>query len=107
MLALDGEYWNEQARHPAAAWTAAGSPQWRQLSKWHWLICLGAEVAEVHKDEPFDISRKRQSNRDKRLARAKRVRAEREELDGLRRRSWTSDGKQHNNVKGKGKGKTW
>ena len=42
-----------------------------------------------------------------RLARAKRLRAEREELDRLRKRPWTSsaDGKQQDQ-KGKGKGKT-
>ena len=110
VLATDEEYWSEQVRHPAAAWTAAGAKGTplapaEQIALAH--MPGGAEVVEADRDEGNEGGRKRQANRDKRLARAKRLRAEREELDRLRKRPWTpsADGKQQDQ-KGKGKGKT-
>ena len=47
----------------------------------------------------------RQANQDKRLARVKILRADREELDRLRKRPWTTEDKTQV-TEGKGKGKT-
>ena len=110
VLATDEEYWSEQVRHPAAAWTAAGAKGTplapaEQIALAH--MPGGAEVVEADREDGIEGGRKRQANRDKRLARAKRLRADREELDRWRKRPWTSsaDGKQQEQ-KGKGKGKT-
>jgi hypothetical protein len=67
----------------------------------------GSEVVDADKEDFNDGGRRRQANRDKRLARAKRLRADREELDRLRKKPWSSgvDAKQQDQ-KGKGKGKT-
>jgi len=66
----------------------------------------GSEVVDADKEDFNDGGRRSQANRDKRLARAKRLRADREELDRLRKKPWSSgvDAKQQDQ-KGKGKGK--
>eukprot|EP00435_Cladocopium_sp_Y103_P012240 s3598_g3.t1 len=107
MLVVDEEYWNEQVRHPAAAWTASGSrgaplAPADQIALAH--VPGGNEVADVEKEDKPD-GKRRQSNRDKRMARAKRQRAEREELEALRRRTNSSDARPADKGKGKGKSK--
>ena len=80
-LSLDNEYWDEQVRHPAAAWLASGG---RGVGKW----------------------RKRtwgNPGRDKRLARAKRLRSEREELDKLRKLNHGGQAAGASKSRGKGK----
>ena len=64
-------------------------------------------MVDADKEDFNDGGRRSQANRDKRLARAKRLRADREELDRLRKKPWSSgvDAKQQDQ-KGKGKGKT-
>ena len=86
-LALDDEFWNEQVRHPAAAWLASGgrgaalAPA-EQISVTH--IPGGLDSLEADKEDVGDSKRK-QANRDMRLAKAKRIKSEREELDRLRK----------------------
>eukprot|EP00435_Cladocopium_sp_Y103_P025058 s1947_g6.t1 len=106
LLVADAEYWNEQVRHPAASWTASGSrgvplAPADQIAAAH--MPGGNEVADFEKEEKGD-PRKRQSNRDRRLARAKRLRAEKEELDAFRKKSTGGDGRGSDKGKGKGKG---
>lgn len=66
-LALDDEFWNEQVRHPAAAWLASGgrgaalAPA-EQISLTH--VPGGLEALEVDKEETTD-GRRKQSNRDR------------------------------------------
>eukprot|EP00435_Cladocopium_sp_Y103_P058389 s307_g20.t1 len=83
MLVVDEEYWNEQVRHPAAAWTASGSrgaplAPADQIALAH--VPGGNEVADAEKEDRPD-GKRRQSNRDKRMARAKRQRAERDKSE--------------------------
>ena len=105
-LALDEEFWNEQVRHPAAAWLASGgrgaarAPA-EQISITH--IPGGLDALEVDKEDSGDRKRK-QSNRDRRIARAKRIRSEREELDKFRKGN--SGGQAAGSGKAKGKGKS-
>lgn len=105
-LVADEEYWSEQVRHPAAAWMAGGArgiplaPE-EQISMMH--VAGGAAVLDVETEEKVDV-RKRQSNRDRRIARSKRIRAERDELDALRKQN--SHGERKVAEKGMGKGKT-
>ena len=106
-LAGDEEYWSEQVRHPAAAWVASGSKGTplapaEQIALAH--VPGGQEILEVDKEETPGGDRRRQANRDKRLARAKRMRAEREELERLRKKPSSAEFKPME--KGKGKGKT-
>ena len=108
MLSADEEYWNEQVRYPAAARTGAGAKGTplapaEQIAITH--MPGGLEGVEADKDEGIDISRRRQANRDKRAARAKRLKSDREELDRLRKRPWSAEHKPMES-KGKGKGKT-
>eukprot|EP00435_Cladocopium_sp_Y103_P003941 s3474_g1.t1 len=82
----DEEFWNDQVRHPAAAWVASrskGNPlaPAEQIAMSHFLGGIESLEADKENKDP----RKRQSNRDKRQAKAKRQKAEREELDRLRR----------------------
>ena len=104
-LAMDEEYWNEQVRHPAASWVAAGSRGMalapaEQVAAAH--FPGGAEVLDHSWEEPD--TKKRQSNRDKRMARSKRIRADREELEKLR--GHRAEGKGGSGGKGKQKGKS-
>ena len=104
-LSQDDEFWNEQVRHPAAAWVASGGKgqllppaEQAMMSR----INGGADVMDVPKEEKE--GRKRQSNRDKRMAKAKRVRDDRDELEKFRR-SDPKGGKSAAPAKGKGKSK--
>eukprot|EP00435_Cladocopium_sp_Y103_P066414 s1794_g28.t1 len=106
MLVADESYWNEQVRHPAAAWTASGcrgSPlaPADQIAMAH--VPGGNEVMDIDKEEKVD-GKKRQSNRDKRIAKAKRIKADRDELESWRKKGGASEGAKPD--KGKGKGKT-
>ena len=55
--------------------------------------------------EPKDDNRKRQSNRDRRAARLKRIKADRDELEALRRKGGSAEAR-GSQEKGKGKGKS-
>ena len=104
-LATDEEYWSEQVRHPAASWVAAGckgaplAPA-EQVAAAH--FPGGAEVLEPVIED--GDARKRQANRDRRLAKSKRIKADREELDRLR--SGRAEGRGSNGGKGKQTGKS-
>jgi hypothetical protein len=106
-LSLDNEYWDEQVRHPAAAWLVSGgrgvalAPA-EQVALSH--LPGGLEAMEVEKEEGGD-SRRKQSNKDKRVARSKRIRAEREELDKLRKLNHVGQAAGSGKAKGKGKSK--
>ena len=107
-LALDDAYWNEQVRYPAAAWTAGGSrgvpmAAAEQVAMAHHPGVK--DVGDVLKDESDGTGRKRQSNRDKRLAKMKRIRDDREELHRFRNKT-DNDGRAQGQGKSKGKGKT-
>ena len=96
-LAMDEEYWNEQVRHPATSWMVSGArgapvAPAEAIAGAH---LVGMAIGDGPKEESFD--RKRQANRDKRLAKAKRIKNEREELE-----KWRSRG--HGDVESKGKG---
>ena len=85
-LAKDDQYWSEQVRHPATAWIAAGgkgapvAPAENIASSHH---PGGQESLQPPKEDVKD-ERRKQANRDKRMARRKRVRDDRDELDKLR-----------------------
>ena len=106
-LALDNEYWDEQVRHPAAAWLVSGgrgvalAPS-EQVALSH--LPGGLDALEVDKEDTVEPRRK-QANRDKRLARAKRIKLEREELDKLRKLAHGGQGAGSSKSKGKGKSK--
>ena len=103
-LALDEEFWNEQVRHPAMSWMVSGSrgspviPA-EAIAGGH---AAGLGSGDVQKEEIND--RKRQANRDKRLAKVKKIKTDREELERLRNRG-QGDGA-GSTAKGGGKGKT-
>ena len=86
LLAQDDEFWNDQVRHPAAAWVAAGckgsliAPA-EQVAMTH--MAGGSEAMDVPKEDRD--GRRRQSNRDKRQAKMKRLRDDRDELDKYRK----------------------
>ena len=108
LLALDEEYWSEQVRHPAASWTAAGgrgalmAPA-EQAALAH--MPGGAESFESHMEEPDN--KRRQSNRDKRQAKQRRMKSDREELSRLRNQgNFHGQGEGASNGKGKSKGKS-
>ena len=110
MLAKDEQYWSEQVRHPAAAWTAAGShgvpvAPAEAIAATH--VVGGSDVLQAPKEERDE--RRRQANRDKRSARKKRQWEDREELRKLKSQRSDSDkgkGKGQNQGKGKSKDKT-
>ena len=85
-LAKDDQYWSEQVRHPATAWIAAGgkgapvAPAESIAASHH---PGGQESLHPPKEEPRD-ERRRQANRDKRVARRKRVLEDRDELNKLK-----------------------
>ena len=102
-LVDDSKYWDEQVRHPAAAWMASGArgspaPPADQIAMAH--APGGLEVAEV---EDKSENRRRQSNRDKRQARAKRLRSDREELESYRKKGGYGEARPAEKGKGKGK----
>ena len=108
-LSQDMEYWADRVHHPAAAWTATGGRGLPVVASEAAVLeviqggqkALGAEAehATSHADP-----RRTQSNRDKRMARKRRMAADREEL--ARHRSSSANGSKGNPTpKGKGKGK--
>ena len=103
VLAKDEAYWSEQVRHPASAWLVAGgvgapmAPA-DAIAVTH--LAGGTEALAVPKEEP---DRKRQSNRDKRLAKRRRQQEERTELAKLKGQR---DSPGHAAGKGSGKGKS-
>ena len=103
-LALDEEFWNEQVRHPATAWMVSGSrgapiiPA-EAIAGGH---TTATNVGDIQKEEFGE--KRRQANRDKRMAKAKRIRSDREELEKLRHRGQAGGGS--GAAKGSGKGKT-
>jgi hypothetical protein len=107
VLALDNEYWDEQVRHPAAAWLASGgrgaalAPA-EQVAMTH--LPGGLDSIEVDKEEDVEPRRK-QANRDRRQARAKRIRSEREELEKLRKVNHPGQAAASGKAKGRGKSK--
>ena len=104
LLALDDDFWNEQVRHPAASWMAAGErgPLIAAAERAALTHLPGSgEIMDIPKEERDP--RKRQSNRDRRTAKARRVKADREELERLR----SKDTREHKaGPSGKGKGKS-
>lgn len=85
MVALDDKYWNEQVRHPAAGWMACGShgapnQPAEALATAH---LPGLAVDGGDGDEKG--VRRRQANGDNRIAKRKRVAAEREGLAAPKR----------------------
>ena len=98
----DENFWSEQVRHPASAWLAAGgrgapvAPS-DIIASTH--LAGGADVVNPRKEETPD--RRKQSNRDKRLARKRRMQDEREELHKLRHQK---DNHGHAGGKAKDKG---
>ena len=101
MLATDYEFWSEQVHVPAASWLAngqRGAP--RVATEEAILDHLPIGTFDSDKD-PGGGDRKRQSNRDKRIAKRKRLADEREELAKLRRGQVPTGGQ-----KGGGKGKS-
>ena len=102
-LAKDDQYWSEQVRHPATAWIAAGgkgapvAPAENIASSHH---PGGQESLQPPKEDVKD-ERRKQANRDKRMARRKRVRDDRDELDKLRGNKSAAAGS-----KGSSKGKS-
>ena len=105
--APDNEYWDEQVRHPAAAWLASGgrgaaSAPAEQVAMTH--LPGGLDSIEVDKEEDVEPRRK-QANRDRRQARATRIRSEREELEKLRKVNHPGQAAGSGKAKGKGKSK--
>ena len=110
LLGADTEFWTERVHHPAAAWTASGG---------RGAPIVATEVAVLETIEGGDKalagdhesnrgvpdSKCTQSNRDKRLAKRKRLAADREEL-GRYRSSAASSSKGQPMTKGKCKGKS-
>ena len=97
-LALDERFWNEQVRHPAAAWLASGAhgspkPPAKAIAMAH----LPGPPAERVDDEDRS-DRRKQANRDKRMAKRKRWASEREELASFREQRAKGE-----SSKGKGK----
>ena len=86
-LTRDDTFWSEQVRHPAVSWLAAGG---RGAP-----VAAAEAIAGVHfpgmdyshsaSTGPGDSDRRRQSNRDKRAARKRRLLDQQEELQKLRR----------------------
>ena len=104
LLAQEDAYWDEQVRHPAAAWMASGG---RGVP-----MAAAEQVATAHHPgiadsmdmlkEEFD-PKKRQANRDKRAAKSKRIRDDRGELERLRA---SNNGAQRQGQDQGGKGKS-
>ena len=100
MLSKDEAFWSEQVRHPASAWLAAGG-RGAPLAPAETIAAThlpgGSDVLETSKE---DVDRKRQSNKDRRAARKKRLRDDREELQRFR-----TSPSSHGQAAGKGSSK--
>ena len=101
-LALDETFWNEQVRHPAAAWLASGSHGSPRPPAEAMALAHHPGPPVEHGDGDERSERRRQANRDKRSAKRKRWAAEREELTNFREQRSKGD---FNKGKSKGKGK--
>ena len=105
LLVDDGPYWQECVHIPAAAWIAAGSKGKPNVASETAILKAmpGGKELETNHPEVDDGERKRksQANRDKRLAKRKRVQEELNEYRKLK-----SGGKGDHGGKGKGKGKS-
>ena len=104
-LVDDGPYWQECVHIPAAAWIAAGSKGKPIIASEAAILRMmpggkDADGGQLDVDDP-DRKRKSQANRDKRIAKKRRIQ---EELADLRKMK--SGGKGEHGGKGKGKGKT-
>ena len=101
----DGAYWQECVHIPAAAWVAAGSKGKPTIASEAAILKMmpgGKEIEPGHHDgDDGERKRKSQANRDKRLAKRKRIQEELHELRKIK-----SGGKGDHGGKGKGKGKT-
>ena len=101
----DGAYWQECVHIPAAAWVAAGSKGKPTIASEAAILKMmpgGKEIEPGHHDgDDGERKRKSQANRDKRLAKRKRIQDELHELRKIK-----SGGKGDHGAKGKGKGKT-
>eukprot|EP00434_Breviolum_minutum_P040624 symbB.v1.2.036105.t1/scaffold5010.1/size60825/7 len=80
-LTKDVTYWNEKVHIPAAAWLAAGGKGAPVVASESAVMAVlpGSVNVETVEKEP-DVSRKKQANRERRLAKRKRIQEEREEL---------------------------
>ena len=106
-LTSDEVFWNEQVRHPAVSWMAAGGKGAP--------VAAAEAIAGAHfvgtESGPGPggsdvVDRKKQANRDKRAAKKKRVQEQREELQRLkaaRRPEATVEGGKKGTSKGKSK----
>ena len=107
-LSMDEGFWDEQVRHPAAAWTASGSKGVPMAAAERLALAHhpGVDVTDFVKDD--NDGRRRQSNRDRRQARAKRIRDDREELEKFRGKKNRTESRQGQGqgAKGKGRGKS-
>lgn len=103
-LATDEDYWSEQVRHPAAAWTAFGgrgtpmAPA-EQAALVH---ALGGQNIELEPEARTD-DRRKQSNRDRRAA---KVRGQVGRSWSFHKRGKASDNSGGGQDRGKGKGKS-
>ena len=107
-LAADQEYWNEQVRHPAAAWMVSGGKGVAMAPAEQAALAHtpgGSELLDLEADLKVD-NRRKQSNRDERAAKQRRIKAEREELEIFRKRGTSADARGGGQDKGKGKGKS-
>ena len=103
----DHAYWSETVHVPASAWTASGSKGKPVIASEASILNAieGDKVAHGSRGDGDSEEKKRKSqmNRDKRLAKKKRFREEREELRHLRNNN--SHGARQSNDHGKGQGK--
>ena len=97
-LTKDVTFWNEKVHIPAAAWMAAGGKGAPVVASESAVFSVlpGSGSAEVIEREP-DVNKKKLANRERRLAKRKRIADEREELRTLRNGQ---------NPKGNSKGKS-
>lgn len=97
-LTKDVTYWNEKVHIPAAAWLAAGGKGAPVVASESAVMAVlpGSVNVETVEREP-DVSKKKQANRERRLAKRKRIQEEREELRVI---------KAGQSAKGGSKGKT-
>ena len=106
-LSMDLEFWTEHVHIPATAWMANGQRGAPRVAAedaiLHHLPLGTVDGVPGDKDDPGGPHRKKQANRDRRLAKRKRLADEREELIRLRKGAHTG---QVNPGKGGGKGKT-
>ena len=108
-LISDEKFWSEQVRHPAVAWTAAGG---RGAPMATAEMIAGTHIPGIvdaadQGRPPEAIERRKQANKDKRLARKRRVQEDRDELARLRANAPRKTGNDaKGDSKGAGKGKS-